>query len=271
MLTLPPSLWDVRPAGTGGHQPGSRALGAVKGCAGLKAQTGSPVTVGPGTPVLVKGRTQCAWLRVCTCLLHTREGLTENQTQWLNVGLRAAAPAAASRHRPVGMQRPPALVQGPPPATCPALLTQTFGAARSPYKSTPCAPAIYTHSYSPALALTLTSPHSPTSSHPLSLSDAPPRACPRLRPLLFCAPEVPPNPSSRAARPGGTKLLTQQIPHTLRACTHDLFHPGTETKKNIGANLALLFRICVRQNLILLFQYSLKSFSILLQLKSKIG
>lgn len=181
MLTLPPSLCDVQPAGTRGHQPGSRALGAVKGCAGLKAQTGSPVTVGPGTPVLVKGRAQCAWLRVCTCLLQTREGLTENQAQWLKVGLRASAPAAASRHRPEGTQRPPALVQGPPPATCPALLTQTFGAARSPYKSTPCAPAIYTHSYSSALALTLTSSHSPTRSHPLSLSDAPPRACPRLR------------------------------------------------------------------------------------------
>ena len=269
MLTPPPSPWNARLAGTQEYQPGSRASGAVRGCAGLKAQAGSPVTVGPGTPVLVKGRARCAWLRVCTCLLQTREGPTENQAQWMKVGLRAAAPAAASRHRPVGMQRPPALVRGPPPASCPVLLTQTCGAARSPYKSTPCTPAIHTHSHSPALTLTLTSPRSPTRS--LSPSDALARACPRLPPLPVLRAGSPPRPRSRAAGTGGAKLLTQQMPRVLRACTHDLFHPGTETKKNIGANLALLFMICIRQNVILLFQYSLKYFPILLQLKSKIG
>lgn len=157
MLTLPPSLCDVQPAGTRGHQPGSRALGAVKGCAGLKAQTGSPVTVGPGTPVLVKGRAQCAWLRVCTCLLQTREGLTENQAQWLKVGLRASAPAAASRHRPEGTQRPPALVQGPPPATCPALLTH-LGQPGLRTRAHP-APLRYTRTHTHLLS------HSPSRAH----------------------------------------------------------------------------------------------------------
>lgn len=56
------------------------------------------------------------------------------------------------------------------------------------------------------------------------------------------------------------------------ACTRDLYHLDTETKKDIDANLALLFTIHIGQNLIFLFHMlSEILFNSASQLKSKIG
>lgn len=111
----------------------------------------------------------------------------------------------------------------------------------------------HAHSYLPALTL-------------------PSHSCPVLLTLTF-RPPLCPRPASppKAAGPGVTEVLTQQIPPVPGACTRDLYHPDTETKKDIGANLALLFTIHIGQNLIFLFHMlSEILFNSAAQLKSKI-
>lgn len=200
MLTLPPSLWDVRPAGTRGHQPGSRALGAVKGCAGLKAQTGSPVTVGPGTPVLVKGRAQCTWLRVYVPPPH--QGRADREPG----PVVESGPQSSSSSCRFQTQ-----AGGDAEATC--------SSARAPTCHLPCAPytniwgsqvSVQEHTLRPcdihALILTCsrTHPHEPTFTHALipTLTFRCPAPClPQAPASPVLCPRSPPQPLFQGSPP----------------------------------------------------------------------